>query len=195
MNEETNDVLSELSTVIPKWSERDDIKLLYSMFNLKPVGLHKHFYMCEIINNFNEAQKSEGLPLVTPDTIWTRLNELYELKLLEEYEPLPQSVLEEVDFDKFIEQQIKLSEDSDEDKPLANILMRSESEESKVSGLELDNEDSNSSKGPKNARKKSMKVEENVSSEEEPTTKSLRSRGRGSTIRKSKSPVVAKKRK
>ncbi|XP_008479374.1 probable chromatin modification-related protein eaf7 [Diaphorina citri] len=188
--------LSDGSSELSQWTDRDDVKLFYSMFNLKPVGLNKHFYMCEIINNMNDIQKAEGLLPVTPAIVWTRLNELYNLKLLEQYEHLPQPLLEEIDFDKFIEQQMvfqtKSGEESDEDKPLAKILMRSESEESKVSGM--DTEES-SVKGAKVIRKKTTKMEENLSSEEEPTSKTLRSRGRGFTLRKSDSPVVNKRRK
>ncbi|KAI5729258.1 hypothetical protein M8J76_000741 [Diaphorina citri] len=188
--------LSDGSSELSQWTDRDDVKLFYSMFNLKPVGLNKHFYMCEIINNMNDIQKAEGLLPVTPAIVWTRLNELYNLKLLEQYEHLPQPLLEEIDFDKFIEQQMvfqtKSGEESDEDKPLAKILMRSESEESKVSGM--DTEES-SVKGAKVIRKKTNKMEENLSSEEEPTSKTLRSRGRGFTLRKSDSPVVNKRRK
>lgn len=194
--EYNNDPLSEVSTSIPNWTDRDDVKLIYSMFNLKPVGIHKHFYMCVIVNNFNDLQKSEGLPLVTPDTLWTRLNELYDLKTLEEYEPLPPALTEEIDFDTYVDQQAKASEESDDDKPLAKkILMRSESEESKVSGMEIEIDENNGTKPPKQLRKKSIKPEESVSSEDEPATKSLRSRGRSSNMRKSKSPVIMKKKK
>ncbi|KAI5701099.1 hypothetical protein M8J75_006049 [Diaphorina citri] len=196
MSNNLSEDLSDGSSELSQWTDRDDVKLFYSMFNLKPVGLNKHFYMCEIINNMNDIQKAEGLLPVTPAIVWTRLNELYNLKLLEQYEHLPQPLLEEIDFDKFIEQQMvfqtKSGEESDEDKPLAKILMRSESEESKVSGM--DTEES-SVKGAKVIRKKTNKMEENLSSEEEPTSKTLRSRGRGFTLRKSDSPVVNKRRK
>lgn len=191
--EDPIDGLSEVCSEIPKWSDRDDVKLLYSMFDLKPVGLNKHFYMCEIVNNLNELQKSKGLPLVTPSTLWTRLEELYNLKLLEEYESLqPQYILEEDDFDSVVEQPAKSGDDSDDDKPLAKKLMRSESEESKVSTMELETEETNSKPSKYSRKKSSLKTEENISSEEEPTVKALRSRGGGL---KSKSPVTIKKRK
>lgn len=191
--EDSIDGLSEVCSEISKWSDRDDVKLLYSMFDLKPVGLYKHFSMIEIVNNLNELQKSEGLPLVTPSTIWTRLNELYNLKMLEEYELLqPQYSLDEFYLDHVVEDSEKVLDDSDDDKPLAKKLSRSESEESKVSVMELETDETNN-KASKNSRKKSsLKTEENISSEEEPAVKSLRSRGGGL---KSKSPVTIKKRK
>lgn len=193
LSEEPIDGLSEVISEIPNWSDRDDVKLLYSMFNLKPIGLNKHFYMCEIVNNMNELQKSEGLPLVTPDTLWIRLRELYNLDLLEEYNSLqPQHILEEEDFDDTIEALNRCNEDSDEDKPLVKKLKRSESEESKISAIELETEEVISAKPVKNSKKKSLKTEENFSGEDEPATKSLRSRGSGIS-QKSKSPVIKKK--
>lgn len=205
MSEETGDCSSEVNSEIPKWNDTDDVKLLYSVFDCKPVGINKHLHLMEIVNNLNDFNKAEGLSCVTPDVVWQRLNELYNLNLLDKFEPHPRTFpIEEIDFDDIIEQldttmlpkpsSGNKEEQDDEDKPLAKKLIRSESEESKVSGI--DNEENNSIKQGKSSRKKSLsKTEDNVSSEEEPATKTLRSRGRNSNVKASASPATSKKKK
>ncbi|XKL66833.1 hypothetical protein PGB90_010253 [Kerria lacca] len=60
------------------WPVEDDVHLLYSTLDNKPVGIDKHFQMSIIWSRFT----SNSNKMVSSDILWKKLNSWYNLQSL-----------------------------------------------------------------------------------------------------------------
>lgn len=67
------------------WDVDMEIQLFYAMANHKPVGINKHFHMACIWDKLSNSITKE----ISTQDIWTKLNTLYDLAMLEDTEPIP----------------------------------------------------------------------------------------------------------
>lgn len=71
-----------MSTTKIKWTSERDYELLSSLKGHRPIGIDKHFHMMFILEKF---RSKNGLN-VSGEALWDRLEELYNLKELNERE-------------------------------------------------------------------------------------------------------------
>lgn len=86
------------------WGAEEELQLFSALKKLKPVGINKYFFMACITDRLSLALKRD----ISSDQIWTHLKSLYNLKALDEMEPLPfpndecEFSLPETEFSAFI---------------------------------------------------------------------------------------------
>lgn len=68
-----------------EWNSRMETLLLYSLFNLKPVGVNRFFSMVGIHNKFTNSINKE----VPSQAIWDHLESMYDMSALHDSEMIP----------------------------------------------------------------------------------------------------------
>ncbi|KAK7025483.1 hypothetical protein SK128_011679 [Halocaridina rubra] len=68
-----------------EWSVENEIQLFYAMMGHKPVGVNKHFQMMFIHDKLSTSLNCE----LSSQTIWKKLETLYDLSALDESDKLP----------------------------------------------------------------------------------------------------------
>ncbi|XP_049294020.1 MRG/MORF4L-binding protein [Anopheles funestus] len=68
-----------------EWTPEEEIQLFLAMEGVRPVGINRHFFMACIVERLSKALQRE----IASDTIWSHLRTLYNLKTLDELEPVP----------------------------------------------------------------------------------------------------------
>ncbi|XP_050080903.1 MRG/MORF4L-binding protein [Anopheles maculipalpis] len=76
-----------------EWTPEEESHLFLAMEGVKPVGVNKHFYMACIVERLSKSLQRD----IGSDAVWSHLGTLYNLKALDELEPLP-FLNEECDF-------------------------------------------------------------------------------------------------
>ncbi|XP_035901099.1 MRG/MORF4L-binding protein-like isoform X2 [Anopheles stephensi] len=76
-----------------EWSPEEEVQLFLAMEGAKPVGINKHFYMACIVERLSKSLQRE----IASDAVWSHLRTIYNLKALDELEPMP-FLNEECDF-------------------------------------------------------------------------------------------------
>ncbi len=69
----------------PPWTYDSEIALFKAIVSYRPVGLHKSFHLISILNSINSQLPSTSPPITLQD-IKSRLNELYDIKGIEDQE-------------------------------------------------------------------------------------------------------------
>ena len=69
----------------PPWTYDSEIALFKAIVSYRPVGLHKSFHLICILNSINSQLPATSPPITLQD-IKTRVNELYDIKGIEEQE-------------------------------------------------------------------------------------------------------------
>ncbi|KAK3879672.1 hypothetical protein Pcinc_015780 [Petrolisthes cinctipes] len=67
------------------WSVENEIQLFYAMMGHKPVGVNKHFQMMIIHDKLSSSLNCE----LSTNTIWKKLETLYDMAALDESDKLP----------------------------------------------------------------------------------------------------------
>ncbi|CAO1298274.1 unnamed protein product [Diamesa hyperborea] len=68
-----------------EWTNEEEIQLFSALNGLRPVGINKHFFMVCIVDRLSKTLNRK----ITSEQIWTHLKTMYNLKTLDEQEPLP----------------------------------------------------------------------------------------------------------
>lgn len=68
-----------------EWTAEDEIQLFFALDGLKPVGINKHFNMALIVERLSKSLNRE----ISSEAVWSHLKTMYNLKALDELEPLP----------------------------------------------------------------------------------------------------------
>uniref|UniRef100_A0A182P1R7 MRG-binding protein n=1 Tax=Anopheles epiroticus TaxID=199890 RepID=A0A182P1R7_9DIPT len=76
-----------------EWTAEEEVQLFLAMEGVKPAGINRHFFMACIVERLSRALQRE----ISSETIWSHLRTLYNLKALNEQEPVP-FVNDECDF-------------------------------------------------------------------------------------------------
>uniref|UniRef100_A0A182TBK6 MRG-binding protein n=1 Tax=Anopheles maculatus TaxID=74869 RepID=A0A182TBK6_9DIPT len=76
-----------------EWTPEEELQLFLAMDGAKPVGINKHFYMACIVERLSKSLQRD----IGSDAVWSHLRTIYNLKALDELEPIP-FINEECDF-------------------------------------------------------------------------------------------------
>uniref|UniRef100_A0A182MRM1 MRG-binding protein n=1 Tax=Anopheles culicifacies TaxID=139723 RepID=A0A182MRM1_9DIPT len=76
-----------------EWTPEEELQLFLAMDGVRPVGINRHFLMACIVERLSKALQRE----IGSDTIWSHLRTIYNLKALDDLEPLP-FINDECDF-------------------------------------------------------------------------------------------------
>lgn len=77
------------------WTPEKTNALLQAIQDYKPVGIDKHFHMMFVLERF--CAKT-GQTDISADDIWKQLSQFYNLEQLDQMQPLPLPLRENVDF-------------------------------------------------------------------------------------------------
>ncbi|XP_052901712.1 MRG/MORF4L-binding protein [Anopheles moucheti] len=69
----------------PEWTAEEEVQLFLAMEGVRPVGINRHFFMACIVERLSKALQRE----ISSDAVWSHLGTLYNLKALDEAEPVP----------------------------------------------------------------------------------------------------------
>jgi Chromatin modification-related protein EAF7 len=78
-------VLPTVDVPQPPWTYESEIALFTAIVSYRPVGLHKSLHLISILNSINSQLPSTSRPITLQD-IKSKLNELYDIKGIEEQE-------------------------------------------------------------------------------------------------------------
>ncbi|CRL08501.1 CLUMA_CG021350, isoform A [Clunio marinus] len=93
-----------------EWTTEEEIQLFLALHGLRPVGINKHFFMVCIVDRLSKTLNRK----ISSDQIWKHLKTMYNLKALDDLEPLP-FPNEETNFNLPPELQNKLKRAESED--------------------------------------------------------------------------------
>uniref|UniRef100_A0A182PJD8 MRG-binding protein n=1 Tax=Anopheles epiroticus TaxID=199890 RepID=A0A182PJD8_9DIPT len=68
-----------------EWTAEEEVQLFLAMEGVKPVGINRHFFMACIVERLSRALQRE----ISSEAVWPHLRTLYNLKTLDEQEPVP----------------------------------------------------------------------------------------------------------
>uniref|UniRef100_A0A182WG40 MRG-binding protein n=1 Tax=Anopheles minimus TaxID=112268 RepID=A0A182WG40_9DIPT len=68
-----------------EWTPEEELQLFLAMDGVRPVGISRHFFMACIVERLSKALQRE----IGSDTIWSHLRTIYNLKALDDLEPIP----------------------------------------------------------------------------------------------------------
>uniref|UniRef100_A0A182MYR7 MRG-binding protein n=1 Tax=Anopheles dirus TaxID=7168 RepID=A0A182MYR7_9DIPT len=76
-----------------EWTPEEEMQLFLAMEGVRPVGVNRHFFMACIVERMSKTLQRD----ISSETIWSHLRTIYNLKALNEQEPVP-FLNEECDF-------------------------------------------------------------------------------------------------
>ncbi|KAG5678213.1 hypothetical protein PVAND_007905 [Polypedilum vanderplanki] len=68
-----------------EWTTEEEIQLFLALHGLRPVGINKHFFMVCIVDRLQKTLSRK----ISSEQIWKHLKTMYNLKALDDQEPLP----------------------------------------------------------------------------------------------------------
>lgn len=68
-----------------EWTTEEEIQLFLALHGLRPVGINKHFFMVLICDRLSKTLNRK----INSEQIWKHLKTMYNLKALDDLEPLP----------------------------------------------------------------------------------------------------------
>uniref|UniRef100_A0A182QER3 MRG-binding protein n=1 Tax=Anopheles farauti TaxID=69004 RepID=A0A182QER3_9DIPT len=68
-----------------EWTPEEELQLFLAMEGVKPVGINRHFFMACIVERLSRSLQRD----ISSESIWTHLRTIYNLKALNEQEPVP----------------------------------------------------------------------------------------------------------
>ncbi|XP_037791098.1 MRG/MORF4L-binding protein-like [Penaeus monodon] len=92
-----------------EWNVENEIQLFYAMMGHKPVGVNKHFQMMIIHDKLSSSLNCE----LSTQTIWKKLETLYDLAALDESDKLPfpndenDFSLPDIEFSDLLDERVK----------------------------------------------------------------------------------------
>merc|ERR1711915_776233 len=82
----------------PEWTAEQEILLLHSMLDHKPVGFDRHIHMIFIQQRFKNKWRHQEPYCVTARMLWNKLESMHNLEALGYENQMPMELLKNVDF-------------------------------------------------------------------------------------------------